>query len=149
MKQPKFISGPPGTGKTHKWLKEKYAELLKKYSWDRIVVLSHTNVAAAEIIEAVKKLPELQNVSKEDLEEQICTIHSYCRGLYVHVTKFDKEDHRSLLMSQPLMQRWKKKSWTNIHFMNLHHKHMGKKCPLMIIGKYVTPILLNRTIYLC
>ena len=89
---PKFISGPPGTGKTHKWLKEKYAELLKKYSWDRIVVLSHTNVAAAEIIEAVKKLPELQNVSKEDLEEQICTIHSYCRGLYVHVTKFDKEE---------------------------------------------------------
>jgi superfamily I DNA/RNA helicase len=108
---PKFISGPPGTGKTHRWLREKYAELLKKFPWNRIVVLSHTNIAAAEIIEAVKKLPELQDVSKEDLEEQICTIHSYCRGLYVHVTKFDKEDHRSLVMSQPLMQRWKKKSW--------------------------------------
>ena len=86
---PKFISGPPGTGKTHRWLREKYAELLKKFPWNRIVVLSHTNIAAAEIIEAVKKLPELKDVSKEDLEEQICTIHSYCRGLYVHVTKFD------------------------------------------------------------
>ena len=29
MKQPKFVSGPPGTGKTHLFLIEKYKELLK------------------------------------------------------------------------------------------------------------------------
>ena len=73
---PKFISGPPGTGKTHKWLRKKYEDLLKLYSWNRIVILSHTNVASAEIIKAVKKLSELQNISVENLEDQICTIHS-------------------------------------------------------------------------
>ena len=108
---PKFISVPPGTGKTHKWLRKKYEDLLKLYSWNRIVILSHTNVASAEIIKAVKKLSELQNISVENLEDQICTIHSYCRSLYVKQEKFDKEDHRAFLMSQPLMQRWKKKSW--------------------------------------
>jgi superfamily I DNA/RNA helicase len=51
FKTPEFIPGPPGTGKTHIWLKEKYAELLKKYSWERIVVLSHTVLAAKEIRE--------------------------------------------------------------------------------------------------
>jgi len=29
MKTPKFVSGPPGTGKTHIFLIEKYKELLK------------------------------------------------------------------------------------------------------------------------
>ena len=28
---PKFISGPPGTGKTNMFLTAKYLELLKKY----------------------------------------------------------------------------------------------------------------------
>ena len=45
-KIPEFVPGPPGTGKTHKWLKKTYAEFLQKYPWDRIVVLSHTNTAA-------------------------------------------------------------------------------------------------------
>ena len=62
LKIPKFIPGPPGTGKTHVWLKNKYTELLKKYPWDRIVILSHTNTAADEIIKAVNKLPEIKNV---------------------------------------------------------------------------------------
>ena len=31
MKQPKFVSGPPGTGKTHKFLVEEYIKLLKNY----------------------------------------------------------------------------------------------------------------------
>ena len=60
LKIPNFIPGPPGTGKTHKWLKNKYADLLKTYPWDRIVILSHTNTAADEIIKAVNKLPELK-----------------------------------------------------------------------------------------
>ena len=60
LKIPNFIPGPPGTGKTHKWLKNKYVDLLKKYPWDRIVILSHTNTAADEIVKAVNKLPELE-----------------------------------------------------------------------------------------
>ena len=46
MKQPKFISGPLGTGKTSMFITQKYTELLKKYSYNRIIILSHTNVAA-------------------------------------------------------------------------------------------------------
>ena len=61
-KIPEFIPGPPGTGKTHVWLKKKYTEFLKQYNWDRIVVLSHTNTAALEIIKAVKNLPGLENI---------------------------------------------------------------------------------------
>jgi len=49
MKQPKFISGPPGTGKTSIFITNKYKELLKKYSHNKIIILSHTNVAADEI----------------------------------------------------------------------------------------------------
>ena len=52
LKIPDFIPGPPGTGKTHRWLKNKYAGFLKQYPWDRIVILSHTNTAADEIIKA-------------------------------------------------------------------------------------------------
>ena len=49
MEKLKFISGPPGTGKTSMFITQKYTELLKKYSYNRIIILSHTNVAADEI----------------------------------------------------------------------------------------------------
>ena len=42
MKQPKFVSGPPGTGKTHLFLIDKYKELLKKYEPEKNnYVISH------------------------------------------------------------------------------------------------------------
>ena len=94
LKIPKFIPGPPGTGKTHVWLKNKYTELLKKYPWDRIVILSHTNTAADEIIKAVNKLPEIKNVPDTNLQDQICTIHSYFRAEYLHIKKYEHEDHK-------------------------------------------------------
>ena len=53
---PKFISGPPGTGKTSMWLTKKYVELLNKYSHSNIIVLSHTNVAADEIRDNILSL---------------------------------------------------------------------------------------------
>ena len=55
MRQPKFISGPPGTGKTSKFITSKYLELLNDFSHERIIVLSHTNVAADEIRDAILK----------------------------------------------------------------------------------------------
>jgi superfamily I DNA/RNA helicase len=94
LKIPNFIPGPPGTGKTHKWLKNKYVNLLKKYPWDRIVILSHTNTAADEIIKAVNKLPELKNVPDTNLQDQICTIHSYFRAEYLNIKKYEREDHK-------------------------------------------------------
>jgi len=93
LKIPDFIPGPPGTGKTHIWLKDKYTEFLKKYPWDRIVILSHTNTAADEIVKAVNKLPELENIPDTNLQDQICTIHSYFKGEYLSIKKYEKEDH--------------------------------------------------------
>jgi superfamily I DNA/RNA helicase len=95
LKIPEFIPGPPGTGKTHKWLKNKYADFLKQYPWDRIVILSHTNTAADEIIKAVNKLPELENIPDTNLQEQICTIHSYFKGEYLSIKKYEREDHKA------------------------------------------------------
>ena len=39
MTTPKFVSGPPGTGKTHIFLVEKYKELLKDYDPEKIIML--------------------------------------------------------------------------------------------------------------
>jgi len=95
LKIPNFIPGPPGTGKTHKWLKDKYTEFLKKYPWDRIVILSHTNTAADEIVKAVNKLPELEDIPDTNLQDQICTIHSYFKGEYLNIKKYEHEDHKA------------------------------------------------------
>ena len=41
--EPRFIAGPPGTGKTHVYITGLYEELLVKYSYKKILILSHTN----------------------------------------------------------------------------------------------------------
>ena len=111
-KIPEFVPGPPGTGKTHRWLKRNYSEFLQKYPWDRIVVLSHTNTAAKEIVKAVNNLPELKNVPDDQLENQICTIHSYFRGEYLPLQKYDKKEHNEFCSANTPMKFWhKKKSW--------------------------------------
>ena len=56
----RFIVGPPGTGKTHIFLVEKYEECFSKYNPEKIVLLSHTNVAVGQILDAIMKLKEVK-----------------------------------------------------------------------------------------
>jgi superfamily I DNA/RNA helicase len=111
-KIPEFVPGPPGTGKTHRWLKNTYAKFLQLYPWDRIVVLSHTNTAAFEIIKAVRNLPQLEKIPDTKLQDQICTIHSYFRGEYLPLQKYDREEHKKFCNDNTPMKFWNKpKSW--------------------------------------
>ena len=56
--KPRFVAGPPGTGKTHGYIVEKFKKVFKTYNPEKIILLSHTNVAAGEIKEAILKLRE-------------------------------------------------------------------------------------------
>tara|TARA_R100001230_G_C5683516_1_gene191449 strand:- start:492 stop:2153 length:1662 start_codon:yes stop_codon:yes gene_type:complete len=104
-KIPTFISGPPGTRKTSKWIVDKYRELLKKYSYENIIVLSHTNVAADEIKKEILKIPEMQDVKKKSVEFKICTIHSYCKNRLVGRKEvFSYEDHCELSKEESLFK---------------------------------------------
>ena len=98
--EPRFIAGPPGTGKTHVYITGLYEELLFKYSYKKILILSHTNVAAEQILDAIIKLPQMKDVTKKELRETIGTIHHYCKNrpsLKGKPTKTKLEDHKNLI----------------------------------------------------
>jgi hypothetical protein len=98
--EPRFIAGPPGTGKTHVYITGLYEELLSKYSYKKILILSHTNVAAEQILNAIIKLPQMKDVTKKELRETIGTIHHYCKNrpsLKGKPTKTKLEDHKNLI----------------------------------------------------
>jgi superfamily I DNA/RNA helicase len=97
---PRFVAGPPGTGKTHKFIVKLYKDLLNKYSPENIIILSHTNVAADEIRDAILELPEMKErgLRKKFFKYRICTIHKYCRSKVPHKEKFDEvTDHANLV----------------------------------------------------
>ncbi len=99
MNNIEFIVGPPGTGKTHIYLKQKYQELLQNgFEPQNIICLSHTNVAAEEITEAVKELPEIKvkNLDEDFFDYKIGTIHSYCQSKLNKKSLFDEQDHLNL-----------------------------------------------------
>ena len=102
MIEPKFISGPPGTGKTSGFLTNKYLELLDKYTHDRIIILSHTNVAADEIRDEILKLKKVKEkgLTKKSFKYKICTIHSYCKSKNLNKELFDYKDHINLCKNQ-------------------------------------------------
>jgi len=98
--EPRFIAGPPGTGKTHVYIVGLFEELLVEYDYKKILILSHTNVAAEQILEAVHKLPKMKEVTKKELRKTIGTIHHYCRNRPSLEGKLEKtklEDHKKLI----------------------------------------------------
>ena len=78
----RFVVGPPGTGKTHTFLVEKYEECFSKYNPEKIVLLSHTNVAVGQILDAILDLKGVKESGRrrKSFEDRICTIHHYCRS---------------------------------------------------------------------
>ena len=108
--KPRFIAGPPGTGKTHIYIvKELYQELLLKYEPSRIIILSHTNVAADQIRDAVLALTVMKErgFTKKSMKYKICTIHRFCKNFLrvVQKDKFEYEDHKNLIGQNKLFGR--------------------------------------------
>ena len=63
----RFIVGPPGTGKTHKWIVKMYEKLLKeKITKEQIVLLSHTREAVRQLLMAVMKIKDEEGKTLED-----------------------------------------------------------------------------------
>jgi hypothetical protein len=105
--EPRFIAGPPGTGKTHGFILDLYKELLLKYHPDKIIILSHTNVAADQIKDAILALPIMKErgFTKKSMKYKICTIHRYCKNRLLHKDKFEYEDHKNLIIQNRLFGR--------------------------------------------
>ena len=108
--KPRFIAGPPGTGKTHIYIVEElYQELLLKYEPSRIIILSHTNVAADQIRDAILKLPIMKErgFTKKSMKYKICTIHRFCKNFLrvVQKDKFESGDHKNLIEQNKLFGR--------------------------------------------
>jgi|TARA_R110002020_G_scaffold90289_1_gene219820 superfamily I DNA/RNA helicase len=114
-----FMVGPPGTGKTSTFITSKYVELLKKFNYEKIIILSHTNVAADEIKDEILKLPEMKGVTKTALEHNICTIHHYCKKkATIGEQVLDYDDYKNLCIIDSIFQRHKV---TESEFNNREH----------------------------
>ena len=100
--EPRFVVGPPGTGKTHKFLVDKYKECFSKYNPDKIILVSHTNVAVGQILDAIMKLKEVKErgYRRKFFKDRICTIHHYCRHKLLRRELFSNEDLRDLCMEE-------------------------------------------------
>ena len=98
---PRFVAGPPGTGKTHEFIVDLYKDLLNNYSPENIIILSHTNVAADEIRDAILEIPQMKErgLRKKFFKYRICTIHAYCKNKVPLKEKFDDDvDHQNLIL---------------------------------------------------
>ena len=98
----RFVVGPPGTGKTHTFLVEKYEECFSKYNKEKIILLSHTNVAVGQILDAIMDLKEVKEKGyrRKFFENRICTIHHYCRSKLLRKEKFENTDFENLCLEE-------------------------------------------------
>jgi hypothetical protein len=109
LNKPRFIAGPPGTGKTHKFIVDMYMKALEKYTPEKIIILSHTNIAANEIRDAIFDLknlkneeghyifPQLRGITKKAMKHRVCTIHTYCKSRLLKKEMFNLHNHKELI----------------------------------------------------
>ena len=101
--EPRFVVGPPGTGKTHKWIVKRYKKLLKKYGTEDIIediiLLSHTNEAVRQLLTAIMKIKNAEGRTLKELgydedffEHRICTLHHYCKNKLMRKEVFTAEE---------------------------------------------------------
>ena len=102
--EPRFIVGPPGTGKTHKWIVKRYKKLLKKYGTEDIIediiLLSHTNEAVSSTSNCNNEKSKMQRAERskklgydEDFfKHRICTLHHYCKHKLMRREVFTAEE---------------------------------------------------------
>ena len=95
----RFVVGPPGTGKTYKWIVKRYKKLLKKYGPEDIVLLSHTNEAVRQILNAVMSIKDMEGKTLKEkgydedfFEHRICTLHHYCKHKLMRREVFTAEE---------------------------------------------------------
>ena len=107
----RFVVGPPGTGKTHTFLVEKYEECFSKYNPEKIVLLSHTNVAVGQILDAILDLKGVKESGRrrKSFEDRICTIHHYCRSKLLRKELFSNTDFESLSLEETGFRQSKEK----------------------------------------
>ena len=112
-KLPWWVSGPPGTGKTKGFIKAKYENFLNQgVSWERMVILTHTKNAAGEILKTIKEIPKMENIPKDVLEDQICTIHAYFNAEGKKRKKYELKHHKEFSKNNRAMSFYNKKtSW--------------------------------------
>ena len=91
---------------------------LAKYTPEKIIILSHTNIAANEIRDAIFDLknlkneeghyifPQLRGITKKAMKYRVCTIHTYCKSRLLKKEVFKLYDHKELI---------KKDSRFNLH----------------------------------
>ena len=106
MTKPRFVVGPPGTGKTHIFLLAKYRKFFKLYDPDKIILISHTRTAVNEILNAVMSVPEIKEKYPREkfFQNRICTIHRYCKrklGRKEVFNEQDNEDFENLVRIDP------------------------------------------------
>ena len=91
-----IVIGPPGTGKTHSFVVEKYRELFSQYDVDKIVLISHTNTAVVEILNAIINLPEVKESGRRRkfFEDRICTLHHYCKHKLMRREVFTEKNNK-------------------------------------------------------
>ena len=97
----RFVVGPPGTGKTHKWIVKMYKKLLKEYGPENIILLSHTNEAVRQLLVAIMKIKDEEDKTLEDngydedfFEDRICTLHHYCKHKLLHREVFTEKNNK-------------------------------------------------------
>jgi superfamily I DNA/RNA helicase len=82
---------------------------LAKYTPEKIIILSHTNIAANEIRDAIFDLknlkneegnytfPQLRGITKKAMKYRVCTIHTYCKSRLLKKEVFKLHNHKELI----------------------------------------------------